>query len=249
MSERAGCKVAVVMPALNAAGTIAPMVAAIPHDWVDEVVVVDDGSTDETVELARKLDVRVVWHPHNAGYGANQKTCYLDVLQRDADVVVMLHPDGQYEPELIPDLIRPILAGEADFVLGSRMTVPGRARENGMPRYKIFANRLLTGIENRAMQSSLTDLHTGYRAYSRRFLLGVPFLRNASDFSFDSEMLMQASGLGYRIAEVPASSRYFDDASSIGFGPAVVYGLKTLLATLRLVLHRRRIWRWRGLDR
>jgi len=247
MSELAGCKVAVVMPALNAANTIAPMVAAIPREWVDEIVVVDDGSTDDTVKLARELDVRVVWHPHTAGYGANQKTCYLDVLQRDAEVVVMLHPDGQYEPELIPELIRPILAGEADFVLGSRMTVAGAARANGMPRYKIVANRILTGIENRVMKTALTDLHTGYRAYSRRLLLAVPFLRNATGFSFDSEMLMQTSALGFRIVEVPASSRYFDAASSIGFRAALVYGLKTLWIAARFGLHRARVVPWRRL--
>ena len=249
MSERAGRKVAVVMPALNAASTIGPMIGAIPREWVDEIVVVDDGSTDETVRIARELGVRVVWHPHNAGYGANQKTCYLDVLQRDAEVVVMLHPDGQYEPGLIPELIGPLLKDEADFVLGSRMLVRGAARANGMPRYKILANRLLTAIENRAMKTRLTDLHTGYRAYSRRLLLGLPFLRNAVDFSFDSEMLMQASALGFRITEVPASSRYFDDSSSIGFFPAVIYGLKTLTITAKLALHRAGVWRWRKLGR
>ncbi len=245
MSEKAGRKVAVVMPALNAAATLAAMVAAIPREWVDEVIVVDDGSTDATRDVARQLDARVVWHPHNAGYGANQKTCYLDVLQRDAEIVVMLHPDGQYEPALIPELIRPILADDADLVLGSRMMVPGAARANGMPLYKIIANRFLTGVENRVMGTELSDLHTGYRAYSRRLLLGVPFLRNASDFSFDSEMLMQASALEFRLAEVPATSKYFGDASSIGFRPGLVYGLKTLWAAVRLALHRRGLWRSR----
>jgi glycosyltransferase involved in cell wall biosynthesis len=249
VSERAGQKVAVVMPALNAAATIASTIGAIPPGWVDEVVVVDDGSTDTTAAVARDLGVRVVWHPHNAGYGANQKTCYLDVLQRDAEVVVMLHPDGQYEPELIPELIRPILDGSADLVLGSRMMVPGNARANGMPLYKIAANRFLTRIENRVMGTSLSDLHTGYRAYSRRLLLEVPFLRNAVDFSFDSEMLMQASALGFNLTEVPASSRYFADASSVGFGPAVIYGLKTLWAAARLILHRCGLWPSRKFNR
>ena len=239
MSERAGVRIAVVMPALNAARTIASQVEAIPRDWVDEVIVVDDGSTDETLKIARSLDVTVLWHPHNVGYGGNQKTCYLHALQDEADVVVMLHPDGQYEPSLIPKLVQPIVAGEADLVLGSRMAEHGAARAGGMPLYKIVANRFLTGIENRVMGTSLTDLHTGYRAYSREFLLRVPFLRNALDFSFDSEVLMQASYFGFRIAEIPARSRYFQDASSITFGPASVYGGKTLWAAAKLVLHRK----------
>jgi glycosyltransferase involved in cell wall biosynthesis len=245
MSERAGAKVAVVMPALNAARTIGSQVKAIPREWVDEVIVVDDGSTDETVGVARKLDVTVVWHPHTVGYGGNQKTCYLHALQGDAEVIIMLHPDGQYEAALIPDLIGPIVAGDADLVLGSRMMVPGAARAGGMPLYKRVANRFLTTVENQVMGTRLSDLHTGYRAYSRDFLLGVPFLRNSADFSFDSEVLMQASHFGFRIAEVPASTRYFRDASSITFRPATVYGFKTLFAAGRLVLHRRGIVRSR----
>jgi glycosyltransferase involved in cell wall biosynthesis len=238
MSERAGRTVAVVMPALNAATTIGQAIEQIPRDWVDEVVVVDDGSTDATREVAAHHDVRLVWHPHNAGYGANQKTCYLDVLQREAEVVVMLHPDGQYEPELIPELIRPILAGEADLVLGSRMMVPGAARRHGMPLLKVVVNRVLTRIENAAMRTSLTDLHTGYRAYSRELLLRVPFLRNANDFSFDSEMLMESAARGFRFAEVPARSRYSSDTSSIGLGSGVVYAFKTLVEAGRLLLRR-----------
>jgi glycosyltransferase involved in cell wall biosynthesis len=245
VSERAGANVAVVMPALNAARTIAPLIAQIPRDWVDEVIVVDDASTDETRAIAERLDVTVIWHPHNVGYGGNQKTCYLHVLQRDFDVVVMLHPDGQHEPALIPDLVRPIVDGDADLVLGSRMLEPGSARAGGMPIYKIVANRALTGIENRVMGTSLTDLHTGYRAYSRELLMRIPFLRNALDFSFDSEVIMQAVHFGFRIAEVPARSRYFRDASSIRPGPATVYGVKTLIAAARLELHRRRIVRSR----
>src|SRR4051794_36367019 len=187
------------MPARQAAATLAQTFAAIPHDMVDEVILVDDSSTDETVRLARGLPIHLVWHPHQVGYGANQKTCYMEALQHDADVVVMLHPDGQYEPRLIPAMCAPILAGDADLVLGSRFAERGMALEQGMPRWKYVANRFLTTIENRIMGTSLSEAHTGYRAYSRRFLLTVPFLRNANDFSFDSEILMQAAIFGMRI--------------------------------------------------
>jgi glycosyltransferase involved in cell wall biosynthesis len=242
---RAGRKIVVVMPARNAARTLERTVSAIPRDWVDEVVLVDDKSTDETVELAGRLPLHTIWHPHNVGYGGNQKTCYLEALQRGADVIVMLHPDGQYEPTLIPRMVEPILTGQADLVLGSRFAEPGAALRGGMPRYKYVANRALTAIENRVLGTELSELHTGYRAYSRELLMHIPFLRNALDFSFDSEVLMQAAHFGYRIAEVPAATIYFDDASSIGLRPSTVYGLKTLGAAARLVLHRRGVLRSR----
>jgi glycosyltransferase involved in cell wall biosynthesis len=247
MSTRSRPKVIVVMPALNAARTLERTFHSIPPDTVDEVILVDDKSTDATPELARTLPLQFIWHPHNVGYGGNQKTCYLEALQQGADVVVMLHPDGQYEAELIPHLIGPIVRGEADMVLGSRLAEKGSALAGGMPRYKFVANRALTAIENRVLGTNLSELHTGYRAYSRRFLMTVPFLRNSLDYSFDSEILMQASYFGFRISEVPAHSRYFDDASSIKLGPATVYGLKTLWAAARLVLHRRGVLRTRKL--
>jgi glycosyltransferase involved in cell wall biosynthesis len=241
VAERPPGKVVVVMPAMNAARTLERTVEAIPRDWVDEVILVDDGSSDDTLELARSLPLHVVWHPHNAGYGANQKTCYLEALQREADAVVMLHPDGQYEPELIGRMVEPILRGRADLVLGSRFAVPGMALENGMPRWKYLVNRALTAVENRIMGTTLSEAHTGYRAYSRRLLMTVPFLRNSPDFSFDSELLMQTAYFGMRIEEVPARGRYFDEASSVGLRSGAVYGLKTLWTGLRLVLHRARI--------
>jgi glycosyltransferase involved in cell wall biosynthesis len=231
-------KVIAVLPAMNAANTLERIVRAIPRDFVDEVILVDDHSSDETRTLAKELPLDLIWHPHNAGYGANQKTCYLEALQREADVVVMLHPDGQYEPELIPAMCAPIIAGEADLVLGSRFAEPGMAIANGMPRWKYLVNRALTTLENRIMGTRLSEAHTGYRAYSRGFLLTVPFLRNANDFSFDSEMLMEAAAFGMRILEVPARARYVEDASSVGFCEGSVYGLKTLWVGARLLLHR-----------
>lgn len=245
MPDPSGLRVIVVMPARQAALTLAETVAAIPRDVVDEVILVDDSSTDETVDLARTLDVHTVWHPHQVGYGGNQKTCYLEALQREADVVVMLHPDGQYEPELIPAMIAPIVRGEADLVLGSRLLVPGAALAAGMPRWKFYANRLLTTLENQMMGTQLSEAHTGYRAYSRRLLLSVPFLRNSYDFVFDSELLMQASHLGFDIVEVPAKCRYFEDMSSVGFKTGFIYGAKTLMTGVRLVLHRNGILRSR----
>ncbi len=231
-------KVIVVMPARQAAATLRETVDEIPLEHVDEIILVDDSSTDETVELARHLPVRVVWHPHQVGYGGNQKTCYLQALHLDADVVVMLHPDGQYEPGLIPSMVAPIIEGRADLVLGSRLLIPGAALAAGMPRWKFVANRFLTTIQNRIMGTNLSEAHTGYRAYSRELLLTVPFLRNALDFSFDSELLYQAAELDFRIEEVPARCRYFEEASSVGFKTGVVYGLKTLWAGARLMLHR-----------
>jgi glycosyltransferase involved in cell wall biosynthesis len=249
VAEAAGVRVIVVMPAWNAGRTLERTVSAIPRDWVDEIILVDDKSSDDTVELARGLPLHLIWHPHNVGYGGNQKTCYLEALQRDAEVVVMLHPDGQYEPTLIPRLVEPIAEGRADLVLGSRLAEPGMALEGGMPRYKYLANRFLTAIENRILGTELSEMHTGYRAYSRELLMNVPFLRNALDFSFDSEMLMQAVHFGYRIEEVPARSRYFEDASSIALRPAAVYGIKTLWAGARLMLHRSGALRSRKYER
>ncbi len=250
LALKAGRKVVVVMPARNAARTLERTVSAIDRAWVDEIILVDDSSTDDTVRLARTLpELHVLWHPHNVGYGGNQKTCYLQALQQDADVVVMLHPDGQYEPSLIPQLVAPILRGEHDLVLGSRFAQPGGARAGGMPWWKWLANRGLTAIENRVLGTALTEMHTGYRAYSRELLMGIPFLRNALDFSFDSEVLMQAVHLGFRIGEVPTRTIYFDDASSIGLRASTTYGLKTLGAAGRLVLHRHGVLRSRKFSR
>ncbi len=237
-------KIVVVMPARNAARTLERTVSAIPRDWVDEIILVDDKSTDDTVALARTLpQLHVVWHPHNVGYGGNQKTCYLQALQLDADVVVMLHPDGQYEPTLIPKMVSPILEGRADMVLGSRFMTPGGPMAGGMPRWKYACNRVLTEVENRILGTHFAELHTGYRAYSRQLLLDVPWLRNSIDFVFDSELLFQAVHFDFRIEEVPCRTIYADDASSVSLRQGIIYGLKTLWGAVRLVLHRSGVWR------
>src|SRR2546426_4150490 len=231
-------KVVIVMPAYNAAKTLEDTFRAIPPGYYDEVVVVDDHSGDETAELARRLNLKAIRHPHNVGYGGNQKTCYMEALRSGAEIVVMLHPDGQYDPAILPDMIAPIRGGEADLVLGSRFLTPGGALRGGMPLYKYVSNRFLTSVENLVLGTRLSEMHTGYRAYSRRFLETVPFLRNAIDFAFDTEILFQAARFGFRIAEVPVETKYFSGASSASFRQSAIYGLKTLGVALRYLLFR-----------
>jgi glycosyltransferase involved in cell wall biosynthesis len=231
-------KIVIVMPAYNAARTIEETFRAIPQGYYDEIVVVDDHSRDDTVDRARALNLKAIRHPHNVGYGGNQKTCYMEALRDGATIVVMLHPDGQYDPAIIPEMIRPIRERRADMVLGSRMLVPGGAKRGGMPLWKRIANRFLTTLENLAMGRRFSECHTGYRAYSRRFLETVPFLRNSNGFVFDTEVIFQAVHFGLPVVEVPVASRYFEDASSVGFGQGVVYGLGTLATAARFLLHR-----------
>jgi glycosyltransferase involved in cell wall biosynthesis len=238
MAEQRKPKVVVVMPAYNAAKTLEETFRAIPEGYYDEIVVVDDFSRDETTELARRLNLKAIRHPHNVGYGGNQKTCYMEALRDGAEIVVMLHPDGQYDPTIIPEMVKPIAEGSADMVLGSRMMTPGGARRGGMPLWKRIANRFLTATENFVMRRRFSECHTGYRAFSRRFLETVPFLRNANGFVFDTEVIFQAVHFGLPVVEVPVSTRYFDDASSVGFSTGVVYGLGTLWTALRFLLHR-----------
>ncbi len=233
--------VLVVMPAYNAARTLAETWQAIPADVVQEVLLVDDRSADDTLEVAARLPIRTLALPHNVGYGGNQKTCYLEALRLGADVVVMLHPDGQYDPKVIPLLIQPILDGEADLVLGSRMLIPGGARRGRMPIYRYVSNKVLTWVENAAMGTSFSELHTGYRAYSRTFLETVPFLRNSNNFVFDTQVIAQAVAFGQRVVEVPIETRYHADASSTSMRANIRYGLSTLAVMGRLVLHRTHI--------
>ena len=231
-------KIVIVMPAYNAAETLAMTYRAIPPGIADEILLVDDASRDGTVETARALGIPIIRHPHNVGYGGNQKTCYMEALRSGADIVVMLHPDGQYDPSILPQMIAPIRDGRADLVLGSRFLTPGGARRGGMPLYKYVSNRFLTASENFVLGTRLSEMHTGYRAYSRKFLETVPFLRNSIDFAFDTEILFQAVRFGFRIAEVPVDTKYFPGASSASFRQSTVYGLKTLGIALRYLLFR-----------
>jgi len=235
---RAGHRIVVVMPAYNAARTLQNSWQQIPKPWVDQVILVDDGSRDGTAELARTLPLDVISHPHNVGYGGNQKTCYMEALRQDADVVVMLHPDGQYDGALIPELVRPILGGEADMVLGSRFAGGAKPRAGGMPLYKYVSNRFLTTAENLVLRRRFAELHTGYRAYGKQLLKTIPFLRNSNDFVFDTEVIAQAVSFGFRIAEVPVSTRYFAEASSANLRQSLVYGVKTLMTMATLLSHR-----------
>ena len=227
----------IVLPAYKAAKTLKEVVGEIPAGHADRILLVDDASSDATVSVATALSLDVIRHKKNLGYGGNQKTCYRHALQMGADVVVMLHPDGQYDPAIIPNLCRVIEEGEADIVLGSRWLGLDPAKA-GMPWWKMLGNRFLTGVENRVLGLHLSEYHTGYRAYSRRFLEAIPFLENSNDFVFDTQVLIQAATFGFKIGEVPAIGKYHEDASSVNFQTSAVYGLQTLAMLVRYIVHR-----------
>lgn len=224
------------MPAYNAAQTLHMTYAELPHDVVDLVIVVDDGSSDETIQIARNLGLELFVHNRNYGYGANQKTCYREALKAGASIIVMVHPDYQYDPTLLPEVIRPIEDGSADIVLGSRL-LAGNAMRQGMPWWKYISNRFLTGLENRVFGLRLSEYHTGYRAYRREVLESVNVDMNSDNFIFDQEIMAQFVELGLRVAEVPVPTRYFPLASSASFFQSSIYGLSILWLLLRFRLH------------
>jgi glycosyltransferase involved in cell wall biosynthesis len=232
-------KIAVVMPAYRAEKTLEDCYRAIPHDVVDTVLLVDDASDDATLAVAERLGIRAHRHPQNRGYGGNQKTCYTLALADDADIVVMLHPDYQYDPRLITAMAGMIASGVYDVVLGSRI-LGKTALSGGMPMYKYVSNRLLTFVQNLLLGSKLSEFHTGYRAFSRRVLETLPLAANSDDFIFDNQMLVQAVAFGMRIGEVSCPTRYFPEASQISFRRSVRYGLGVLYTSTVF-----RLWKWK----
>jgi glycosyltransferase involved in cell wall biosynthesis len=237
-------KVIVVMPAYNAEKTLERTLDDIPREWVDEIILVDDASRDGTVELARKLGLRVFVHEKNRGYGGNQKTCYTEALKLGGDIMIMVHPDHQYDPRVIPQLVAPLLNGECDAMFGSRM-LGGRPLEGGMPRWKYLANIYLTAFENATFYMYLTEYHSGLRAYSRRYLETVNFMVDSDDFVFDSEIIAQGVIHGLRIREIPIETRYFPEASQVGFWRSSVYGLSILKTLVKFKLHMKGLVRYR----
>ena len=242
-----GKRIVVVMPAYHAGRTLEATWRDLPHDIVDQVVVVDDASDDDTVAVAKALGLDVILHPHNMGYGANQKTCYREAIARGADIVVMVHPDYQYDPRLVTAMAGMVASGIYDMVLGSRILGSGALR-GGMPLWKYLANRLLTLFENVMLGAHLSEYHTGYRAYSRSLLDALPWQRNSDDFVFDNQILAQAIVGRYGIGEVSVPTRYFAEASSIGFRRSVRYGFGVVGTTLLAFLARTGIYRHRLFD-
>jgi len=240
-------KVVVVMPAYNAAKTLHLTYADLPREIVDSVILVDDHSSDETVKIARELGLELFVHNRNYGYGANQKTCYREALKAGADIVVMLHPDYQYDPTLLPQLIHPVAEGEADIVLGSRL-LGVNPMQHGMPWWKYVSNRVLTWLQNETYGLRLAEYHTGYRAFRREVLEAVNFQMNSDNFIFDQEILTQAINLKLRIAEVPVPTRYFPAASSASFTQSVVYGLSILWLLVRYLLEKNGVVHQRQFD-
>ncbi|HEV3145235.1 MAG TPA: glycosyltransferase family 2 protein [Gemmataceae bacterium] len=231
-------KIIAVLPAYNAEKTLAATLADVPVGAVDEFVLVDDGSTDRTVQVAKEMGLTVIEHPENRGYGGNQKTCYQYALERGADIIVMIHPDYQYDSRVIPTAVSIIELGICDVVLGSRIRTRQEALSCGMPVYKYFANRALTLFENFALGQNLGDFHSGFRVYRRAVLETIPFERNSDDFVFDTQFLVQAVNFGFRLGDIPVPVRYFREASSINFRRSLKYGLGTVGTVSRWWLHR-----------
>jgi glycosyltransferase involved in cell wall biosynthesis len=240
-------KVVVVMPAYNAGRTLRMTYEELPKDQVHLVILVDDGSTDSTLDIASKLNLEVFVHNRNYGYGANQKTCYTEALNAGAEIVVMVHPDYQYDPTLLPQIIDPILSGNADLVLGSRLK-QGSAVGQGMPWWKYIANRFLTNLENWAFGLNHSEYHTGYRAFRRDVLETVNFQMNSDGFVFDQEIIAQAVAAQFRIGEIAVPVRYFAEASSASFFQSTIYGLKILWLLFRFMLHRSGLHRSRQFE-
>ncbi|MBP6704276.1 MAG: glycosyltransferase family 2 protein [Vicinamibacteria bacterium] len=229
-----GKRIVVVLPAYNAAKTLRATVAGVPPGIVDEFILVDDASDDGTEALSRELGLTTIRHPRNLGYGANQKTCYAAGLASGADVIVMLHPDYQYSPALVPAIAWLVACGDYDVALGSRI-LGGGAMRGGMPVYKYVANRALTFIQNLATGAKLSEYHTGFRAFSREVLETVPFERNSDDFIFDNQILNQVLGCGFRIGEISCPAKYFAEASSINFSRSLKYGCGVLIEAARFL--------------
>ena len=244
---RSAPKVVVVMPAYNAGQTLRLTYEELPKDTVNLVILVDDGSTDATLDIARQLGLEIFVHNRNYGYGANQKTCYAEALRAGAEIVVMVHPDYQYDPRLVPQIIAPIVSDRADVVLGSRLK-EGSALTQGMPWWKYFANRFLTGLENRAFSLSLSEYHTGYRAFRREVLETVNFPANSDGFVFDQEIIAQVVAAKFRITEIAVPTRYFPEASSASFFASVGYGLRILSVLFWFTLNQRGLRRSRRFD-
>ncbi|QPJ64019.1 MAG: glycosyltransferase family 2 protein [Candidatus Nitrohelix vancouverensis] len=232
-----GKKVIVVFPAYNAEKTLEQTYGELPHEYVDEVILVDDHSKDDTSKLSRDLGLKTITHPHNRGYGGNQKTCYREALALGADIVIMVHPDYQYSPKLTTAMGALIASGEYDMALGSRI-IGGNVLSGGMPLYKYIANRCLTLFQNLLLGAKLSEYHTGFRAFSREVLETLPLEENSDDFIFDNEMILQAHYFGFQIGELSCPTKYFEEASSINFQRSVIYGLGVVSRTLQLLLHK-----------
>lgn len=237
-------KTIIVMPAYNAAATLEKTLRDIPQGFADEVILVDDESKDDTVKIAKNLGLTVIVHDRNMGYGANQKTCYDEALKRDVDVIIMIHPDYQYDSSLAPLFVELIQKGICDIILGSRVRTRRECLDSGMPLYKYISNRILTILENLITGQNLSEWHTGYRAYSRKVLERIPYHNNSNHFLFDSQFLIQAVYFGFKIGDLPVPCRYMSEASSINFSRGVVYGLGTIKTLLQYLAQKLRLMKF-----